>query len=135
MAIPGIKEADPALIATYGRVASTGMPESFEMYVSALQLWFSISVYSPQQDHFVAVFDVITERKLHEAEIQRLNRLYAVLSLVNQAVVRATDPRELLEVTCRTVVTAGGYQAGWIGRFVLARACWIWSRTTAMSWP
>jgi len=61
--IPGIRESDPALLETYGRVASTGVPERFETYVSALGMWFSISVYSPEREHFVAVFDVITERK------------------------------------------------------------------------
>ena len=50
----------------YGRVALTGKPEKFEKYVEALKMWFSISVFSPQKEHFVAVFDVITERKLLE---------------------------------------------------------------------
>lgn len=59
----GITESDRALIETYGRVARGGQPETFEIFVEAVALWFSISVYSPQPDHFVAVFDVITERK------------------------------------------------------------------------
>ncbi len=61
--VPGILEADPELIRTYGRVASSGMPEKFEVWVEALQMWFSISAYSPERNFFVAVFDVITERK------------------------------------------------------------------------
>ncbi len=69
--IPGIREADPKLLERYGRVASTGMPERFETYVTALDMWFSISVYRPHEDHFVAVFDVITERKLAEQELLR----------------------------------------------------------------
>jgi PAS domain S-box-containing protein len=72
-AIPGIREADPGLFEIYGRVALTGNPERFEMYVEALQMWFSISVYSPKKEHFVAVFDVITERKKAEKEIHKLN--------------------------------------------------------------
>src|SRR5208282_967023 len=73
--IPGIQETDPGLIATYGRVASTGVPERFETYVEALAMWFSIAVYSPKKEHFVAVFDVITERKragkaLEESELR-----------------------------------------------------------------
>jgi signal transduction histidine kinase len=72
-AIPGIREADPGLFEIYGRVALTGNPERFEMYVEALQMWFSISVYSPKKEHFVAVFDVITERKKAEKEIRKLN--------------------------------------------------------------
>jgi len=65
--IPGIRQLDPKLFERYGRVARGGPPERFEIYVTALQMWFWISVYSPKPDHFVAVFDVITERK--EAEL------------------------------------------------------------------
>jgi PAS domain S-box-containing protein len=67
-AIPGIRETDPGLFEIYGRVALTGKPERFEMYVKALSTWFFISVYSPRREHFVAVFDVITERKRAEQE-------------------------------------------------------------------
>ncbi len=35
-----------------------------------MKLWFSISVYSPQKEHFVAVFDQITERKQAEADLR-----------------------------------------------------------------
>ena len=72
--IPGIRETDPAIFERYGRVALTGKPEKFEMFVEAMQMWFSISVYSPEKDFFVSVFDVITERKRAEAEIRRLNQ-------------------------------------------------------------
>jgi PAS domain S-box-containing protein len=61
--IPGILQSNPALIGAFGRVASAGMPERFEDYVPELDMWFSISVYSPQKGYFVAVFDAITERK------------------------------------------------------------------------
>jgi PAS domain S-box-containing protein len=66
--IPGIRESDPELIRIYGRVAQGGSPERFETYVRALDDWYSISVYCPRPDHFVAVFDVITDRKKSEAQ-------------------------------------------------------------------
>lgn len=68
--IPGIREADPGLLERYGRVALTGQPEQFENFVTALQMWFNISVYSPAKEHFVAVFDVITERKATEKALR-----------------------------------------------------------------
>jgi light-regulated signal transduction histidine kinase (bacteriophytochrome) len=71
--IPGLPESDPTLIETYGRVASTGEPQRFETYVQALAMWFSIAVYSPKKGYFVAVFDVVTERKQAEEEIRKLN--------------------------------------------------------------
>ena len=72
--IPGIRDSDPGLLEIYGRVARTGEPERFESYVEALKMWFSISVYSPEREYFVAVFDVITERKRAEEEIKNLAR-------------------------------------------------------------
>ena len=71
--IPGIREADPLLLELYGRVARTGVPERTETYVEALRMWFAISVYSPGKDHFVTVFDVITERKRAEEALRTLN--------------------------------------------------------------
>ena len=73
--IPGMQEADPELLERYSRVALTGKPEVFETYVGSLKMWFSISVYSPKKEYFVAVFDVITLRKqseeaLRESEIK-----------------------------------------------------------------
>lgn len=67
--IPGLRQSDADLIGIYSRVATTGKPERFEHFVKAMQMWFSISVYSPSADHFVAVFDVITERKQAEAAL------------------------------------------------------------------
>jgi PAS domain S-box-containing protein len=64
--IPGIHEADPELFERYGRVARTGEPDRFEIYLRALDQWFAVSVYGTEPDHFVAIFDVITERKRAE---------------------------------------------------------------------
>jgi len=92
--IPGIRESDSELIATYGRVALTGIAETFETYVEALRMWLSISVYSPKKDYFVAVFDVITERKqaeeaLHQAEIH-----FRALVEQTPAVIYTVDSRQ-----------------------------------------
>ena len=68
--IPGILEDNPELFEIYGRVASTRKPERFETFVPGLEMWFSISVYSPAKEYFVAVFDVITERKKAEEQLR-----------------------------------------------------------------
>ncbi|MCU0589553.1 MAG: response regulator [Syntrophobacteraceae bacterium] len=53
----------------------------------------------------------------HEAEkkIRRLNRLYDVLSQVNQSVVRIRTREELLPAICRLMVEKGGFGLAWIG--------------------
>ena len=68
--IPGIRESQPELLEIYGRVAKTGRPEKFEVDFRPLSLWLSISVYSPHPDHFVAIFDNITERKQAEEALR-----------------------------------------------------------------
>jgi PAS domain S-box-containing protein len=68
-AIPGIQKSDHNLIERYGQVVSTGTPETFEVYVESLKMWFTISAYSPQKEHFVSIFDVVTKRKKVEEEL------------------------------------------------------------------
>jgi PAS domain S-box-containing protein len=81
--IPGIRKSDPGIFEVYGRVAMTGKPERFETFVTAMDMWFSISVYSPQKEYFVAVFDVITERK--KAERALLERERFLNSVIEQS--------------------------------------------------
>jgi PAS domain S-box-containing protein len=70
--VPGMHETNPEQLERYSLVAATGQPERFETYVKPLGIWFSISVYSPEKGHFIAVFDNITERKRSEARFRRL---------------------------------------------------------------
>ena len=85
--IPTLLESDSGLIEIYGRVARTGVPEKFEKYVNSLGMWFAISVYSPGREHFVAVFDVITERKrVEEALRESRAKLDAALASMTDAV-------------------------------------------------
>lgn len=74
--IPGIQASDPQLFEIYGRVAAGGAPEKLETYVEALQQWFSIEVSCPKPEHFVAVFDVISERKKTQEALQASERRY-----------------------------------------------------------
>ena len=68
--IPGIKESSTELFEKYGRAALTGKPEKFEIYIVLLKTWFSVSVFSPEKEYFISVFDVITERRLAEEAIK-----------------------------------------------------------------
>lgn len=53
--------------------------------------------------------------KSQSAEIKRLNRLYAALSNINQAIVRTRSHDELFERVCRGLVELGGLDMAWIG--------------------
>ncbi len=54
-------------------------------------------------------------RKRHEDEIERLNRLYAALSHVNQLLVRTQSSTELFTNVTRIIVEQGGFAMAWIG--------------------
>ncbi|MBI5100257.1 MAG: PAS domain S-box protein [Nitrospirae bacterium] len=97
--IPGIQESDPELFTIYGRVALTGNPERFEMYVASMGSWFSIAAYSSEREHFVTVFDNITERKRTEEALRTSEHQYR--QLVDNALVgiyRATTEGKFLYV-------------------------------------
>jgi PAS domain S-box-containing protein len=64
--IPRILELDPGLFEIYARVALTGRPEKFEMFINSLGKWYSVSAYCPEKGFFVAIFDSINERKQME---------------------------------------------------------------------
>lgn len=77
--IPGIRQSDPEIFNIYSKVSLTAIPQSFETYVKAMDGWFSISVYSPKKEYFVAVFDVITQRKKAEEALRHSELQYRTL--------------------------------------------------------
>lgn len=57
----------------------------------------------------------ITERKQAEVQILKLNQIYAVLSNINQAIVRIRDTKKILHETCRIAIEYGKFRMAWIG--------------------
>lgn len=51
-----------------------------------------------------------------EDKIRRLNRLYAVSSGINEAIVRMPDEQRLYQEACRIAVERGGFTMAWVGR-------------------
>ena len=106
---------EPPYLQDYSNVALTGEPCTFETDFAPLQRRFSISVFSPKPEWFVTVFRDVTERSRKDAEIRRLNRIYAVLSQVNQAVVRVQSSTELFPQVCDITIKFGEFKLAWIG--------------------
>lgn len=59
--------------------------------------------------------DEIEIRKRAEERIIKLNRVYAVLSNINQAIVRIHDTQQLFNKACLIAVEEGKFQSAWIG--------------------
>ncbi|BDG10833.1 ATP-binding protein [Anaeromyxobacter paludicola] len=70
----------------------------------------------------------VTARKRAEEELRVVTRLYAVLSRVNEAIVRIRDERRLFEAVCRIVTEDGVFPLAWVGevrgRKVVPAAAW-----------
>lgn len=57
----------------------------------------------------------ITDRKIAEEQLQHVGRLYALLSQINQAVVRTQDRQTLLQTICEVAVQYGQFKMAWVG--------------------
>ncbi|MBF0609241.1 MAG: PAS domain S-box protein [Candidatus Magnetobacterium sp. LHC-1] len=63
----------------------------------------------------IVMIEDVTLRKEMEASLIRVNRLYAVLSQINQSIVRIKDETTLFDEICRTCLEHGGFSMAWIG--------------------
>ncbi len=67
-----------------------------------------------QKGVLVTVHD-ITERKLAEENVLKLNRLKSVVSNINQAIIEEKSKDSLLQKACSISINAGGFQMAWVG--------------------
>jgi len=63
----------------------------------------------------VVAFRDITERKLDEEALRRLNRELRAISNCNQTLMRAEDEQTLLDDICRIICDDAGYRMAWVG--------------------
>jgi PAS domain S-box-containing protein len=72
-----VKEVMPGIerewIERYGKVALTGEPVEFENYAEALGRYYEVRAFCPERNKFAVLFHNVTERKLAEEEIRKLN--------------------------------------------------------------
>jgi PAS domain S-box-containing protein len=102
----------------YGKVALTGEPVHVFSGSQALNRCFEVAAYrvsDPELRQVAVVFSDVTDRIAAENHIRRLNRVYAVLSDINQTIVREKDSREMLQAACNIAVEKGFFRMAWIG--------------------
>jgi len=83
-----LPQTEPYWIETYGRVALTGEPTSFEQHSSELGKYFEVHAFCPVPGQFACIFQDISSRKQAEED---LRKRYHELERVN----RVTVGREL----------------------------------------
>lgn len=82
--IPDIKREAPDLIETYGRVARTGEAAEFDIDFTPLDMYLHIKVYGPEPDHFVAVFENVTEHRRMISALQESDqRLRSIMDTMH----------------------------------------------------
>jgi PAS domain S-box-containing protein len=67
------------------------------------------------EQYFLATVRDISDRKHAEEKIRQLNRLYAALSEINEALVRIRDRALLFRECCRIAVQHGKFHMPWVG--------------------
>ncbi|HLO30415.1 MAG TPA: HD domain-containing phosphohydrolase [Anaerolineales bacterium] len=98
----------------YVRALETQSPVEFEDYYEPWDRWFENRIY-PDQYGLSIFFSDVTKRKHAEDKIKYLTRLYAMLSQINQAIVRIKDRQELFERVCQVAVKFGQFHTAWVG--------------------
>ncbi len=58
----------------------------------------------------------IAARKVSEQRIQHLNRVYSILSAINQSISREGTPQTILAEACRIAVEKGQFRMAWVGK-------------------
>ena len=74
-----------------------------------------VSAKKFSNDYYLAIVRDITERKLSDEKIRRLNRLYKVISGINTLIVRVKQREELFNEACQIAVRDGEFRMVWIG--------------------
>ena len=103
---------------TYGKIALTGESAHFLNEAKALDRFYEVRAYrvgEPELRHVAIVFSDISERMRVEKHLQHLNRVYTVLSDINQTIVREKDSQAMLDAACRIAVEKGQFRMAWIG--------------------
>lgn len=103
--ISDVRDSNPDLFETFARVAVGGDPERFEMHLEKSSMWFTVSVYSPERGHFIALFDNITERKRNEQMLHK--RLDYLATNANDIILLSDADGRIIDVNNRAIKSYG----------------------------
>ncbi len=85
-------------------------------YPNKSKKWFQLHIEPVEEGIMVRSLD-ITNRKVADEKVIKLNRLYSFISQVNQNIVRVNDEPTLFRNACRMALEFGKFKMAWIGKF------------------
>ena len=105
------------------KIKTDAVNKSFDLTVLTnnnreINLIFSYeNVKINNSDHYlISLLDVSSQKQAFK-EIVKLNRIYLVLSEINQLIVRTKDIDELIKKACDISVEIGGFPLVWVGEY------------------
>jgi PAS domain S-box-containing protein len=96
-----LPETEPHWIYTYGQVAKTGQPVSFENFSAALGKYFRVAAFCPSPGHFATLFSDTTEKKLLELGLQRNEKRLRTLTEAASSFIYEIDPQGIIRFANR----------------------------------
>ncbi len=88
---PGLAKSNPRFIEKYARVAKTGIPDKFEIFIETENHWYDVSLYSSHKGYVLSMFDDISERKRSEETLKKSEERFRTL-FENHSVIILLDP-------------------------------------------
>src|SRR5258706_8832986 len=76
-----------------------------------------VESYQEMASHSEQRFQKLVERRQAEEQGSKVNRTLAMLSEVNQAIIRLRQMPELFQKVCHIAIEQGGFGMAWIGLF------------------
>jgi len=101
--------SEPPYLDIYAKAALTGRAEVFETYFAPLKKHFSISVYSPEKNRFVTIFEDITEKKQAEAKLKESAEKFRALVETSPDMIWEIDCSGIFRYISPTVKTILGF--------------------------
>ena len=88
---PGLATSNPLFIEKYARVAETGIPDKFEVFIEQDNHWYDVSLFSPKKGYILSMFDDVTQRKQSEETLKKSEERFRRL-FENPSIVMLLDP-------------------------------------------
>ncbi len=115
LAIAKIKYPDVPVIFVTGALGEEMAVEILKKGATDYILKHRLSHLAPAVHRALREVEERAERKRAEEKVIRLNRVYFMLSGINQTIIRIHDRKKLFEEACRIAVELGLFRMAWIG--------------------